>query len=232
MGKRPRRSAAAPVHVGGARPCKPRPMDKISRRIDRFPRCPPPASAWPSQSLPECAPSPTEISPKKDNVGLNRPPHRAAAHLDQRAINGMILDRRAGATPVATRLGEFARACAPAAVSGPLVQIVHILRTEKKRSLSLTFQLGQRRVARIRLGLGTRRPARGIELPHPPGIALPGLRRTYILDPVTGPQAVFGAKGRQSPLSALMPAPVKTKTSVFGGNGKSLSWVRSFPVID
>ena len=86
--------------------------------------------------------------------------------------------------------------------AGPLVQVIHILRTEKIARAELCFQLSQGDVRRIRLGLSARQAPRRIELPHPPGIALPGLRRTHILDPVTGPQAVFGAKGRQSAFSA------------------------------
>ena len=67
------------------------------------------------------------------------------------------------------------------------MQVVHILRAKKEAIAQAMFQLCKCNMRRIWLGLRARFPSRRVELPHPPGIALPSLRRAYIFDAIAGP---------------------------------------------
>ena len=143
--------------------------------------------------------------------GRSRPAAGAAANLIKAAIDGAILNRRPAAIALAMRLAEFAVHVHKPLRAGPLVQVVHILRAEKEAVAELPFQLSQSHVRRIRLGLCARRPPRRVELPDPPGIRsqASGVQTSSTRLPAQSPSE---ARKVGSPLSALMPAPVRTKT--------------------
>ena len=140
-------------------------------------------------------------------------------HSDQlppgSGINVPILDRRPPALPFAARLGQFSVHVHQPRRARPLMQVVHILRAEKESVAQLRLQLCQRKVGRIRLAFHAFRATCGVELPHQRRITPPRLRRAHILDTMSRPQP-SSARNVGSPLSALIPAPVKTNTRSFG----------------
>ena len=99
--------------------------------------------------------------------------------------------------------------------AGALVQVVDILRAKKEAARELRFELGQSNVRGVRIGFLSLYATLRVESPHSGGVAAPGIGRADVLDAVTCPKAVFGAEVG-SPLSALMPAPVRMKTRSVG----------------
>ncbi len=67
---------------------------------------------------------------------------------------------------------------------------------------------------RIRLRPLSISAALTVEAPHSSGVLFPGLRRRNVLHPVAFPQPAL-IPNVFSPLSALTPAPVRTKTRSF-----------------
>ena len=211
-------------------------MHKACRRIDR-PRC---AHHQHQRRLPNLFLNALHLQrnlAEEDNVRAQPAAAHAAAHLAQRAIDCMILNRRVAAVPLAMRLAQFAVHVEQPPRAGPLVQIVHILCAEKEARAELCLQLGERNVRGIRLGKSARRAPLRVELPDAPGIALPGFGRADILDAIAGPKAVGGAKGRQAALRADARAGEDEDLVVgFDGNlvhgflsGGLTGRVRSFP---
>ena len=82
------------------------------------------------------------------------------------------------------------------------MQIVHILRAEKKAIAELRLKLRQRNVRRIRLRLRALLAPLRVELPHQRRIQLQRLGRAHILNAMPRPQSVRGAKRRQPALRA------------------------------
>ena len=88
----------------------------------------------------------------------------------------------------------------------------HSACTERTGRLSAIFELGQRKVRRVRLSLRRSLAPRRIKLPHQLGIRAPrppACRHPRSRCPPTSPSE---SRKVGSPLSALIPAPVSTKT--------------------
>ncbi len=86
--------------------------------------------------------------------------------------------------------------------AGALVQVVDILRAEKKAAGELRFKFGERDVRGVGLGFCAVGAARGIELPDQRGIAPQCVGCADFFNAVAGPQAVFGAESGQAAFGA------------------------------
>ena len=82
------------------------------------------------------------------------------------------------------------------------VQIVDVLRDDQQFARPFSIEPRQREMSGVRLDLAQPRATGIVELMHQRRIALVGLRGRNILDSVPFPQAVGGAKRRQSALRA------------------------------
>ena len=82
------------------------------------------------------------------------------------------------------------------------VQIVDVLRDDQQFARPFSIEPRQHEMSGVRLDLAQPRATGIVELMHQFGIARERLRGRNILDPVPFPQAVGGAKRRQSALRA------------------------------
>lgn len=96
-----------------------------------------------------------------------------------------------------------------------LVKVVHVLRAEEQTIFQSLLQFLQCEMRRIRLSCRSSPPPHGVELPHEPGIAKTRMERGDLFDTVVAPEPVHSTE-RWDPLSALTPAPVRTKTRLVG----------------
>src|SRR5208283_2669473 len=71
----------------------------------------------------------------------------------------------------------------------------------------------------IRLGCGSDLPAHGVELPHQPGISLPGVGRGYPFNAVVAPEAAHAAESRDAAFRAHS-RPAEDEDAVGRGNGE------------
>ena len=134
--------------------------------------------------------------------GRSRAPHAQQANLLQAAVNGAILHRRAAALRLAARPIQLAVHVDEAARARALVQVVHILRAQKKPVAELRLQLRQREMRRIRLRLQAIGAPLGVKLPYQRRILLKSFRRAHVLHPMPRPQPVRRAKRGQPALRA------------------------------
>src|SRR5271157_1611006 len=188
-------------HIHSACAMLPRPVNEAGRWIDRARSADDHHQCCVCYLLLNALPLQRNFA-KEDDVRSQPSAAYAAAHLVQAAINRMILNRRPAAILLTMRFGQLAVHVQQSAGAGPLVQVIHILRAEKKAVAELLLQLRKRKMRRIRLGLSARLPPSSVELPNLPRTALPGLRRAHILNPISRPQPVRGAKGGQPALRA------------------------------
>ena len=98
------------------------------------------------------------------------------------------------------------------AAAGEIVQAVDVLRDQGEAALA-DFQLHQRAVRGVRRGFGDHLAPPVVPLPHQLRVSRERFGRGEILGLVLPPEPAVAAK-RGTPLSAEMPAPVRTATEV------------------
>ena len=149
---------------------------------------------------------------EEDDVRAQTRATGAAADLSQIAIDCVVLDRRTAAIALAARLRQLAMQVHQARGAGALMQVVDILGAEKEAVAEALLKLRERKMRGVGLGLLRGRAARGVELPHQRRGCAPRLGRADILDGMAPAHKPSEARKVGRPLSALMPAPVSTKT--------------------
>jgi len=117
----------------------------------------------------------------------------APGNLRRRFISVGVIEGRAPAS-VAAAFEKFAVHVDNAARSGLLVEVVHVLRAEKKPLSQCTFELGERDMTGIGFGVRSDTASHGVELPDEPRIAVPGVRRRDLFKAIIPPQAARAAK--------------------------------------
>jgi hypothetical protein len=112
----------------------------------------------------------------------------AAGNFGGRFVEVDVIEggKRAGVAPAFEELTVHME---DAAGTGPLVEIVDILGTEKKSTGDGVFESSERAVARIGSGGGGNAAAHGVEIPDEARVATPGVRRGDVLEAVVAPQA-------------------------------------------
>ena len=189
----------------------PRPVHKIRRRIHRA-RC----SHHHHQRRPRNLPlNPIHLQRNLTEENNMRPQPRSAcatSHLVQTLVNAVILNRRPSALIFTARLGQLPVHVNQPLRAGALVQVVHILRAEKETVAQLQPQAPPAQDAPD--WARPSRPARVVQsrtaTPAPDSVPVPQActHPRYDARPTNHRMREMSA----DPLSALIPAPVKTKT--------------------
>ena len=94
---------------------------------------------------------------KEDNVRAQLAAAGTARNIVEARIDGMVFNGRTAALPLAAGLRQLAVHVDEMARTGALVQIVHILRAQKKPLADLPLQLRQSQMGGIRLRILCRR---------------------------------------------------------------------------
>ena len=153
---------------------------------------------------------------EEDDVGTQAAAAGAAADLGQAGVDGVVFDGRAAALALAAGFGQFAVHVDQATRAGALVQVVHVLGAEKEAVADALLKLGQRDVRGIGLGLCCRRRGARSRTAHTSAglrSQASGVQTSSMRLPAHRPSS---ARKVGRPLSALMPAPVRTKTRSVG----------------
>jgi hypothetical protein len=100
-----------------------------------------------------------------------------------------------------------------------LVKVVHVLGADKEAILRVFSSFRKGEVSRIPLGGRRNPPPHGIEFPHQPGIAVPILGRSNLLDPIVPPEAIHPTETWDAALHAHS-CSSKDEEAVGGENGE------------
>ena len=99
------------------------------------------------------------------------------------------------------------------------MKVVYVLGADEEAILQDVFKFREGEVGGIRLSRRRHAPTHGIKLPHQPGIAVPSLGRSDLLDPVVPPKSAHATESGNAAFRAH-PCPGKNKDAVGGSYRK------------
>ena len=100
-----------------------------------------------------------------------------------------------------------------------LVKAVNILGADEEAILQGVFNFREGEVRTVRFGRRSHTPPHRVELPHQPGIAMPSLGRSDLLDPVVPPIPTHATESCDAAFRAYS-CSGENKDAVIGGNGQ------------
>jgi hypothetical protein len=155
------------------------------------------------------------------DVGTNLTAAFTPRNFIRRLVETRVVERRAAAG-IATALEKLSMHVDDVSRTCLLVKAVHVLSADEKALSQSKFKLCEGEVGWIRFGCRSNPPTHGVELPHQPGIAVPSVGRSDLLDPVISPEATHATKGWNAAFRAHS-CPGENEDAVRGGNGEKLA---------
>jgi hypothetical protein len=139
-----------------------------------------------------------------------------------RGIVGVCVAERQSAARVAAALEKLAVHVDDALRACLLVQIVYILGAEEEAISQTLLQLREREMRRVGLRSRSYSPTHGIELPDQPGVAVPRMGRSDLLDPVVPPETI-DATERGYPALGAYACPCEDEEAIMWRHGEHRS---------